>query len=214
MKGFVVMVRRILSVGISALALGAVATPAMADIYMYKDDRGVVHFTNIPNGDKRFKMVRKEEGTSQYARAAGSPQYQLPTADLIRRYTPIIEKASQKHGVDAALVHAVITAESGYNPSAISRAGARGLMQLMPDTARRFGVQNIMDPAENIHGGVKYLRELLTMFNGNLELAVAAYNAGENAVIRSGNRIPQYPETVNYVPKVLDFYSKFKTRKG
>jgi len=110
-----------------------------------------------------------------------------------------------------ALVHAVISAESGYNAAAVSRAGARGLMQLMPDTARRFGVQDIMDPAQNIRGGVAYLRELLTMFNGNLELTLAAYNAGENAVIRNGNRIPQYAETVNYVPKVLDFYSKFKT---
>ena len=208
------MVRHSLSSGIAALALFAVAAPAMADIYMHKDERGVVHFTNIPNGDKRFRLVRKEEGTSQYARAAGAPQYALPTADLIRRYTPIIETASRSHGVDAALVHAVITAESGYNPGAISRAGARGLMQLMPDTARRFGVQNIMDPTENIHGGVKYLRELLTMFNGNLELAIAAYNAGENAVIRNGNRIPPYAETVNYVPKVLDFYRKFQTRKG
>ena len=208
------MVRQSLSSGIAALALFAVAAPAMADIYMHKDERGVVHFTNIPNGDKRFKLVRKEEGTSQYARAAGAPQYILPTADLIRRYTPIIETASRSHGVEAALVHAVITAESGYNPSAVSRAGARGIMQLMPDTARRFGVQNVMDPTENIHGGVKYLRELLTMFNGNMELAVAAYNAGENAVIRNGNRIPPYAETVNYVPKVLDFYRKFQTRKG
>ena len=208
------MVRQSLSSGIAALALFAVAAPAMADIYTFKDDRGVVHFTNIPANDKRYRLVRKEETTTQYARAAGSPQYVLPTAELIRRYTPIIENASRSHGVEAALVHAVITAESGYNPSAVSRAGARGLMQLMPDTAKRFGVQNIMDPVENVHGGVKYLRELLTMFNGNLELAIAAYNAGENAVIRNGNRIPPYAETVNYVPKVLDFYSKFKTRKG
>ena len=92
------MVRQSLSSGIAALALFAVAAPAMADIYMHKDERGVVHFTNIPNGDKRFKLVRKEEGTSQYARAAGAPQYILPTADLIRRYTPIIETASRSHG--------------------------------------------------------------------------------------------------------------------
>ena len=208
------MARRTLSSGITALALAAVACPAMADIYMFKDERGVVHFTNIPASDKRYKLVRKEETTSQYARAAGTPQYILPTADLIRRYSPIIDSASRSHGVDAALVHAVVAAESGYNPSAVSRAGARGIMQLMPDTAKRFGVQNIMDPTENIHGGVKYLRELLTMFNGNTELAVAAYNAGENAVIRSGNRIPPYAETASYVPKVLDFYRKFQSRKG
>jgi soluble lytic murein transglycosylase-like protein len=133
---------------------------------------------------------------------------------MIRRYSPMIESASKTHNVEVALVHAVITAESGYNAGAISRAGARGLMQLMPDTARRFGVQNIMDPAQNIQGGVKYLRELLTLFNGDKELAVAAYNAGENAVIRHGHRVPPYTETVNYVPKVLGIYRKFQSRQG
>lgn len=208
------MFRRKLQLLVSALALGAVAQPALADIYMFKDDKGVVHFTNIPQGDKRFKLVRKEAGTTGYAVAAGLPQYTLPTEEMIRRYSAIVESVSRTHGVESALVHAVISAESGYNASAISRAGARGIMQLMPDTARRFGVENIMDPTQNIHGGVKYLRELLTMFNGNKELALAAYNAGENAVIRAGNRIPNYTETVNYVPKVLGFYRKFQTRAG
>jgi soluble lytic murein transglycosylase-like protein len=208
------MVRRTLSLLAATLALGAVAQPALADIYMFKDERGVVHFTNIPSGDKRFKMVRKEEGTPPLTAAAGMPQYAMPTAEVIRRYSPAIEKASRAHGVEVALVHAVITAESGYNPSAVSRAGARGIMQLMPDTARRFGVQNIMDPIDNINGGVKYLRELLTMFHGDKELAVAAYNAGENAVIRHGHRIPPYSETVNYVPKVLGIYRKFQSRQG
>jgi soluble lytic murein transglycosylase-like protein len=201
-----------MSLLLAALAVTAVAQPALADIYMFKDEKGVVHFTNIPANDKRYRLVRKEETTSAYTRAAGMPQYVMPTAELIRRYTPLIETASRNHGVETALVHAVITAESGYNPSAVSRAGARGIMQLMPDTARRYGVQNIMDPAENIHGGVKYLRELLTMFNGNKELAVAAYNAGENAVIRAGNRVPPYAETTHYVPKVLGLYRKFQTR--
>jgi soluble lytic murein transglycosylase-like protein len=195
------------------LALVAVGRPAMADIYSFKDASGVVHFTNIPNSDKRYRLVRKEETTSDYTRAAGTPQYAVPSSELVRRYSPLIETASKNHGVEIALVHAVITAESGYNPGAVSRAGARGLMQLMPDTARRFGVQNIMDPNENIQGGVKYLRELLTMFNGNKELAVAAYNAGENAVIRHGNRIPPYAETTHYVPKVLGLYRKFQTTR-
>jgi len=207
------MIRTHVSRLIYALALCGLGTPAVADIYMHKDERGVVHFTNIPNGDKRFKLVRKEESTSDYTRAAGMPQYVLPTAELMKRYSPIIATASKSHGVDIALVHAVITAESGFNPSAVSRAGARGLMQLMPETAKRFGVQNIMDPTENIHGGVKYLSELLAMFKGDKQLALAAYNAGENAVIRAGNRIPAYPETVNYVPKVLGLYQKFQTRQ-
>ena len=204
------MTRILLSVLMCALALSA--GPALADIYMFKDERGVVHFTNIPSGDKRYRMVRKEESTSDYSRAAGLPQYVLPTAELIRQYSAIVETAAKYHGVDVALVHAVITAESGYNPRAVSRAGAQGIMQLMPDTARRFGVQNSFDASQNIHGGVKYLRELLTMFNGNRELALAAYNAGENAVIRAGNRIPPYAETVHYVPKVLGFYRRFQTK--
>ena len=207
------MVRRALWSFTVALALGALTQPALADIFMFTDEKGVVHFTNIPSNDKRYKLIRKEASTPPLTAAAGLPQYVLPTAELIRRYSGMIENASRSHGVDAALVHAVITAESGYNPSAVSRAGARGLMQLMPDTAKRFGVRDIMDPAENIQGGVKYLSELLAMFNGNKELALAAYNAGENAVIRAGNRIPQYPETMHYVPKVLGFYKKFQTTR-
>lgn len=191
-----------------ALMLGA--APAMADIYSFKDERGVVHFTNMPNGDKRYKLVRKEDGTPSAARQAVAQLFMPARADVLR-FSSLIETASKTHGVDAALVHAVITAESGYNPAALSKAGARGLMQLMPDTAARYGVRNIHDPAENINGGVRYLRDLITMFNGNLELAVAAYNAGENAVIRYGNRIPPYAETVHYVPKVLGFYRKFQS---
>jgi soluble lytic murein transglycosylase-like protein len=173
----------------------------------------VVHFTNIPANDKRYRLVRKEETTSAYTRAAGMPQFVLPTAELIRRYSPIIETVSKSHGVETALVHAVITAESGYNPSAVSRAGARGIMQLMPDTARRFGVENSFDPAQNIHGGVKYLSTLIAMFNGDKALAVAAYNAGENAVIRAGNKVPPYAETQHYVPKVLGLYRKFQSSR-
>jgi soluble lytic murein transglycosylase-like protein len=211
-KGGIVVSILKMSVIAATLALVGFARPALADIYMYKDERGVVHFTNIPNGDKRFKLLRKEEGTSEAARSAGAPQYTLPSAEAIRKYSPIIDAVSQTYGVDRALVHAVVTAESGYNAQAVSRAGARGLMQLMPETAKRYGVQNIHDPMDNVVGGVRYLRDLLIMFNGNLELAVAAYNAGENAVIRNGNRIPQYAETMQYVPKVIGFYKKFQSR--
>ncbi len=206
-----------LSVAAAALAVLAFAPAAMADIFSYKDDRGVVHFTNINPQDRRWKLVRKEEGSpSSGAPVVGgnrgiSGLFMPSQADMLR-YASLIDAASKNHGVDSALVHAVITAESGYNARALSRAGAQGLMQLMPDTARRFGVQNSWDPAENINGGVKYLKELIAMFDGNLELAVAAYNAGENAVIRHGRKIPPYAETVHYVPKVLGFYKKFQTR--
>ena len=199
---------------LTALAACATAAPALADIYSFKDERGVVHFTNITPTDKRFRMIRREANNpAPMPVATGSPVY-MPNTAAIQRYAGMVEAAARAHGVDSALVHAVISAESGYNPTALSKAGARGLMQLMPATAQRYGVQNIMDPQENIHGGVKYLRDLLQMFSGNLELAVAAYNAGENAVIRYGHKVPPYAETVSYVPKVLGFYNKFRMRKG
>jgi soluble lytic murein transglycosylase-like protein len=189
----------------------AFAGSAAADIYSFKDEKGVVHFTNMPD-DKRYKLVRREAGApTPSAQVFNEPAY-LPTPAEMQRYSSIIETVARAQGVDSALVHAVITAESHYNKSAVSRTGARGLMQLMPATAERYGVQNIMDPTENIMGGVKYLRDLLALFQGNLELAVAAYNAGENAVIRYGNKVPPYTETMGYVPKVLAYYRKFQQR--
>lgn len=206
------MIRSRVSLLFAVAAFGMLAGPAAADIYSFRDERGVIHFTNTPD-DSRYRLVRREAGSSApTSPAAAAARVFMPSEESIRRYSPIIDTASRTHGVDAALVHAVISAESGYNPGAISRAGARGLMQLMPDTARRYGVHNIMDPIENISAGVRYLRDLIAMFNGNLELAIAAYNAGENAVIRYGNKVPPYAETVQYVPRVLGFYRKFQTR--
>ena len=129
-----------------------------------------------------------------------------PTAVDISRLVPLINDAARAYGLDPKLVHAVIRAESGYNTNAVSSKGAVGLMQLIPATAQRYGVQDSYDPGQNIQGGTRYLRDLLKMFNGNMELAIAGYNAGENAVIRAGHRIPPYPETMAYVPKVLSFY--------
>jgi hypothetical protein len=208
------MARSVLWFAMALLALAG-GRPALADIYTFKDERGVVHFTNIPSGDKRFRLIRKEAPPSDGLPTVGasrSTSSWMPPREDVQRYAPIIDTAARAHGVDAALVHAVITAESGYNPRAYSKAGATGLMQLMPATAARYGVRNIWDPVENIQGGVRYLRDLITLFNGNLELAVAAYNAGENAVIRHGNRIPPYAETAHYVPKVLGFYRRFQAR--
>ena len=200
--------------GLAALALGVAAQPAFADIFTFTDENGVVHFTNIASSDKRYKLLRKEGDNPAPAAPRMMASNWLPSEALIQRYAPIIDTASRAYGVDKNLVHAVISAESAYNPVALSKAGAMGLMQLMPQTARRYGVKNIYDPSENIHGGVRYLRDLLVMFNGNVELAVAAYNAGENAVIRAGNKIPPYAETVHYVPKVLGFYRRFQTKHG
>jgi hypothetical protein len=121
------------------------------------------------------------------------------------RYAPLIEAAAARQGVDADLVHAVIRAESAYRPRAQSPAGACGLMQLMPATARRFGVRDIWNPAENIEGGVAYLRFLQDRFDGDIRLVLAAYNAGEGAVARYGNRVPPYRETRTYVRRALGY---------
>jgi hypothetical protein len=131
----------------------------------------------------------------------GSASLETPPADISK----LVEKTSAKHQVDPKLVHAIIQVESGYNTRAVSRKGAQGLMQLIPATASRFGVQNSFNAGQNIEGGVSYLRYLLDLFDGNVSLSVAAYNAGEHAVLRTGG-IPQYTETVDYVHRVTNLY--------
>ncbi|HEX4857541.1 MAG TPA: transglycosylase SLT domain-containing protein [Usitatibacteraceae bacterium] len=196
--------RRRLFLALPALVLPLAAARASGNIYSFRDENGVTHFSNLPHLDKRYKLVYRIPSTGQYRPNAWSANG--PSAVEISRLVPIIKDASRAFGVDARLIHAVIRAESGYNANALSNKGAVGLMQLIPATAQRYGVQNSYDPQQNIWGGTKYLRDLLNLFNGNLELALAGYNAGENAVIRAGNRIPPYPETLAYVPKVLHFY--------
>jgi soluble lytic murein transglycosylase-like protein len=121
-----------------------------------------------------------------------------------------IDSIARRHGVDPLLVRAVIRVESNFDPRAVSPKGAAGLMQLMPETAQRYGVDNRFDPAQNIDGGVRYLRDLMAMFPGNLSLALAAYNAGEGAVLKYGRRIPPYPETQQYVVWVRSFYDQLR----
>ena len=121
-----------------------------------------------------------------------------------------IDSIARRHGVDPLLVRAVIRAESNFDPRAVSPKGAAGLMQLMPETAQRYGVNNRFDPAQNVDGGVRYLRDLMAMFDGNLSLALAAYNAGEGAVIKHGRRIPPYPESQQYVVRVRSFYDDLR----
>lgn len=181
---------------------------AHADIYTYVDNRGVTHFTNVPD-NKYYRLVVAAQRFGGTAEADGRPIRVRP-ADT-RRFAPLIEEAARTYRVDVALLHAVITAESGYNPNAVSRKGATGLMQLMPDTARRYGVSNSFDPAQNVRGGAQYLRDLLRMFDNNVELAVAAYNAGEKAVVNNGNHIPPYRETLAYVPKVLRLQRQYQS---
>lgn len=193
------------------LATAISAGIAHADIYRYVDSDGQVHFTNVPT-DSRYKVYRKNRSNSGNPVAetlAGEVRYYNEKARA--RYAKHIQDAARLTQLDPALIHAVISAESGYNPFARSKKGAAGLMQLMPETAKRYGVKNRLDPAENIHGGARYLRDLVQMFNNDLQLAVAAYNAGENAVVKYGNRIPPYSETMTYVPRVMTYYRKYRT---
>ncbi len=169
--------------------------PSRADIYKYVDQDGVTHFTNIPTS-KQYQLILKEK------------RVQFKLGPNFEKFDAAIHRTSEKYGLDSALVKAVIRAESNFNPTAVSRVGARGLMQLMPGTAYSLQVADSFQPEENIDGGVRYLRYLLNLFKGNLHLALAAYNAGEKTVHRY-NGIPPYQETRTYVQRVLHFFRKY-----
>jgi len=181
------------------------AGTSYAGIYRWVDENGVIHFTNCPR-DARFKLyiresrddVRGEENRSNVTPIRNQSQFDS-----------LIEEFSKKHNVDFALVKAMIKAESGFNPLAVSRKGAKGLMQLMPETALRMNVANVFSPRENIDGGVRYFRHLLSLFNNDLRLSLAAYNAGEN-IVSELRSIPPYRETIDYVRKVLSYYQSYK----
>ena len=145
------------------------------------------------------------------AAGASAPKPIALAPSLVRkRFHAEIATAAQNAGVDPALVHAVIGVESAYREQAVSPKGAVGLMQVMPDTGRRYGVENLTMPSQNIRAGTRYLSDLMRMFNGDLNLVLAAYNAGENAVMRHGRRVPPYPETLRYVPRVLQQYNALR----
>jgi soluble lytic murein transglycosylase-like protein len=178
--------------------LGAPA--AWADIYSYTDANGVVHYSNVPT-DPRFSLMLTTPAESPPAAEAGA------FLAAAARYDPIIEHAARASALHPALVRAVIVVESGYNPKAVSTRGAKGLMQLIPATAARYGAADIFDPAQNIRAGAQYLRDLLQRYHGSLELALAAYNAGEQAVDRYGG-VPPFAETQRYVPNVIKVYRR------
>ena len=154
-------------------------------------------------------VARVSEEAAQPALPPVQPAVRETTAQKRARYAPFIAAASRATRVDEDLIEAIITAESAFDPLALSRTGALGLMQLMPATAERFGVTDRLDPAQNILGGARYLSFLLNKFNNNLKLAVAAYNAGEGNVMKYRNRIPPFKETTKYVPKVLAYYKQY-----
>jgi len=177
------------------------ATPSSAGIYRYVDERGVIHFTNCPR-DAKFKLYIRESRED----VGGVSRSFIRDSN---QYDSLISEFSKKYQVDFALIKAMIRAESGFNPFAVSRKGAKGLMQLMPETASRMNVSNILNPRENIEGGVRYFKYLLSLFDNDIRLSLAAYNAGENLVgeLRS---IPPYRETVDYVRKVLSYYQSYR----
>jgi len=173
-----------------------------ADIYKYVDDEGVLHLTNVPTEiNANYVLVMKEK-----------PVHFTVGTD-ITKYDQLIAKTAEKYQVDSALVKAVIKAESNFNHQAVSRVGARGLMQLMPATASYLQVPDSFHPEQNIEGGVRYLRYLLNQYQNNLHLALAAYNAGEGAVNRYNRQIPPYRETQTYVRRVLSFFNSYQTDK-
>lgn len=186
------------------LAVFAAPGLARADVYSFTDANGIEHFSNVP-ADSRYRLLI----AAPVNEPAGAPKE--PIVNWLARsaqYDGVISGAAKAATIQPALVRAVIVVESGFNPRAVSKKGAIGLMQLAPATARRYGVKNIYDPGENVRAGARYLSDLLTRYGSNLELALAAYNAGEDAVERYGRHVPPFRETLAYVPSVMKVYQR------
>jgi soluble lytic murein transglycosylase-like protein len=188
------------SVFFIAILLTASTAAANPHIYTYIDEDGVRHFTDRPDNNRYRLLI-----LSPQARTASGERYDERLLARAGQYDAIIETAASSASVEPNLLRAVIVVESGFNSHAVSKRGAVGLMQLMPSTASRFGVSNLYDPRENVHAGARYLKFLMDRFGQDMRLALAAYNAGEEAVDRNGG-IPPFTETMAYVPRVLKIY--------
>lgn len=199
-----------LFLGVAALATDG--TVARADIYTYTDANGVVHISNVPpagqRGVRRIRTPSSEGGSTRATPPQPSGRTRDSGPDRYRQYDAHIREAAALYRLPESFIRAVIKVESNYNPSVVSHAGASGLMQLMPRTAARMGVTDVFDPRQNILGGSRYLRILANHFSGDLVLTIAAYNAGEGAVLRYRG-IPPYEETQRYVRRVLRWYYGF-----
>jgi hypothetical protein len=198
------------TIGAAILVIGAylaLSAPSTAQIATNVDDNGKVVYVNQDSsaGTSPGTIVAPQARSQRFNRSAAYSANFVTAGAPDEKLDSIIRSAAERHQLDPALVKAVIGTESGWNPLAISRKGAQGLMQLIPSTAERFGVGNAFDPTQNIEGGTTYLRELLDRYHGDLSKSLAAYNAGEHAVDTSGG-VPAYPETQRYVEKVTDAY--------
>jgi len=201
----VISLKRYVAIGLTTTAIAGIGSLAFsvpiatAEIYQYIGSNGAISLTNVPS-DPRYRRIEIESS-------------RIHSTLSEQELEPVIRRHSSQHQLHPALIRAVIKAESGFDPRAVSRAGAIGLMQLMPQTAVRLDVRDMYDPDDNVGGGTKYLRQLLDRFHGNLPLALAAYNAGENAVDRY-QTLPPFDETRQYVRKVLRYYRTFLVRDG
>lgn len=211
------------SVLVAMPAMCLLSTPCAADIWGYVDENGTAHLSDH-QVNSRYLLFRKEAPRPLAEVFAPPPivvekppappltaARVIPVSPAVRaQFASMIAKVAREHKLEPSLLHAIVTVESGFDPQAKSPAGAIGLMQLMPDTAARFGVKDIWDPLENLQGGARYLRYLMKLFKDDMDLVLAAYNAGEGAVMQAGNKIPNYAETRAYVPSVLTQYEHHK----
>jgi soluble lytic murein transglycosylase-like protein len=191
-----------------AALLTASAAGARPQIYTYVDADGLRHYTDVPDNNRYRLLV-----LSPQDRTASGDRYDSMLLARAGRYDSIIEKAAVSASVEPNLLRAVIVVESGFNSRAVSKRGAVGLMQLMPATATRFGVSNPYDPRQNVHAGARYLKFLIDRFGQDIRLALAAYNAGEDAVDRNGGQIPPFSETMAYVPRVMKIYRMLRDQQ-
>jgi soluble lytic murein transglycosylase-like protein len=175
---------------------------AVAEVFTYTDAHGITHLSNQAPGTRSHTLLR-EPGVRRRAPASDGPR-----GTAAAPWQELIHATARDFQLDVHLLHAIISIESGYNPQARSPKGAVGLMQVMPATGLRFGINDLANPRQNLLAGARYLRSLHTRFNGQLPLILAAYNAGEGAVLKYGNRIPPYPETQDYVARVLASYTR------
>jgi soluble lytic murein transglycosylase-like protein len=209
---------------------GALHGLALADVWKVVDENGVIQFTNEPPGKKGQLVIESEWNHTVVTNRPDLPKVATKATVAVINASPAyqavhgsLSSASESYGVDYDLIKAVVATESAFNSKAVSPKGAVGLMQIMPTTAQRYGVRSdrgatisvkLTDPDLNIQTGTRYLADLLRLFDGRTELALAAYNAGEGAVARAGNRIPNYKETQSYVQRVMSIYRLLQTRTG